>query len=206
MSTRKYTPEQIRSAFALANAQQLSNRPALPKYYEEADVDWRKKGRLPKPDFIPNGKRLVILQEPAETMSKGGLVIPEVAANKYRPTVGVVIAHGDGYDANDPEWNEWERGHAEQQPTWQPPYKVGDRVVWGRFHGDTVVKTTVDEAWWDEDEDRGDGGVPVIIIHVLDVLGRATGVDPSSLPSLPQEDDGSTKTIRDDLEEMGYQD
>jgi co-chaperonin GroES (HSP10) len=165
---------------------------ALPKAYEEDfSVDWTKKGRLPKPHFIPNGKRIVILQEPEERISKGGILIPDQSATKYRPTVGVVIGLGTGYDPEHPLWDEWERSEEELlTPPWRCPFKVGDRVVWGRYHGDVRVKTTVEPEWFDEGEDPEEG-VPVIIIHVKDVLGFAGGLKIDALRSEIDELNGS---------------
>src|SRR3972149_2712799 len=161
-------------------------RKATPEAYDRDSVDWRMKGRLPKPHFIPNGKRLIVLQEPEERITQGGIIVPDRAAALYRPTVGVVIGLGTGYDSDHPLWDEWERGFTEVKPPWRSPFAIGDRIVWGRYHGDVRVKTTVDEDWWDEGEERGDGGIPGIIIHAKDVLGVATGLK-SYLKALPPE-------------------
>lgn len=151
---------------------QNSREVALPEFYATEFGDWTKKGRIPKPHFVPVGKRIVILQDPEERISAGGIIIPDATATKVRPTTGVVIGWGNGYDPDHPLWDEWEYHTAAEQPHWRCIYAIGDRVIWGRYHGDTRIGTTVEPDWWDEGEDQ-DQEVPVIVIHVKDVLGLA---------------------------------
>lgn len=75
----------------------------------------------------PMNDKVLILPDAAETVSKGGIVIPGVAQDK--PTMGTVIAVGPGMIGVDGE------RHA-------PGVVFGDRVIYGKFAG---VEIKVDD-------------------------------------------------------------
>lgn len=78
--------------------------------------------REAKMRFSPKGDRLLILPEPIEETTKGGIIIPDAAKN--RPQVGKVVAVGDGA---------WHDG--KKQPV---AYKAGDNVLYGRYVGTDI--------------------------------------------------------------------
>lgn len=94
------------------------------------------------PAIEPLGDRVVIQPEPEETVSSGGIIIPE--AHAPRPTRGVVMAVGIGaYD--------------EETESYAPlTLNVGDVVVFPKYNGTPIE--------W--------GGQEVIIMHEHEVLAR----------------------------------
>lgn len=46
--------------------------------------------------LTPIGARVVVIQIEAEVKSEGGIVIPDTTAQKSRPSVGKILAIGDG--------------------------------------------------------------------------------------------------------------
>lgn len=77
---------------------------------------------LPKLTVEPLHDRVVIRALPEETMTPGGLHIPDVA--KEKPVQGEVIAVGPG---------RWERGQLVPMSL-----RVGDRVIYGKYTGTQV--------------------------------------------------------------------
>lgn len=71
----------------------------------------------------PLHDRVVVRRLEAETMTRGGLVIPDKAADK--PTQGEVLAVGDGIILDS----------GERRPL---AVKVGDRVLFGQYAGDDI--------------------------------------------------------------------
>ena len=69
---------------------------------------------MSKINLRPIGSRIVIEQMAAETMSKGGIIIPEIAQEK--PQVGTVMAVGD-----------------------TQVIKTGDKVLFGKYGGTNVT-------------------------------------------------------------------
>ncbi len=71
----------------------------------------------------PLGDRIVVLPEEEPDERASGIVIPECA--KERPIIGKVVAVGKGFRMSDGSW----------MPL---SVKVGDRVLYGKFSGNTV--------------------------------------------------------------------
>jgi co-chaperonin GroES (HSP10) len=135
------------------------------------DQPW--KDTPPTPLFNPSGKRVIVYQEPADRVSKGGIVIPK--NSERAPTIGVVVKVGNGYDSDDPRWQAYEDGLVKEPPVWNSPFPVGSRVVWGKWHGDITLSIEIDPKWWDskEEEDKYSGHLLFVVLHAKDVLGLA---------------------------------
>ncbi len=73
--------------------------------------------------LAPIDDKLVIVQEPAETTTAGGIVIPDNA--QMKPTIGKVIAAGPGKKADDGSIIEM-------------TVKEGDRVLFQKYAGGDV--------------------------------------------------------------------
>lgn len=162
------------TAKTLDIADQGRNYSLPARYAEEDKLSMKlKAGRLPNPIFTANGKRLLAIQEPADRMY-GSIIIPADASEKHRATIGIVCKLGNGYDPDDPIWNEWERGGlGDHAPEWKTIFNIGQRIVWGRYQGDVQVKMKVTDEWWDSEEEKqaGEGRVQIVVIHVKDILG-----------------------------------
>ena len=72
----------------------------------------------------PHGNRVILIRDPAETRSLGGIVIPDIAQD--RPHRGVVIAVGDGL-LNAEGINE------------RPAVSLGDEVLYQRDYGTEIL-------------------------------------------------------------------
>lgn len=84
--------------------------------------------------------RLIVVPDPAEQVSRGGIVIPDVASEA--PSTGRVVAVGDAVV------------EATGQTLPSPQFARGDRVVYAKYGGTTI---TVD-------------GTDVLILAHRDVL------------------------------------
>ena len=90
-------------------------------------------------DLWPLEDRVFLLQDPPETISSGGILIPEEA--QRQETIGTVVAVGPGkfYDFYD---------FAGTHETWITRYKpmrvkVGDRVIYPKFAGSDITVSGV---------------------------------------------------------------
>ena len=72
----------------------------------------------------PLADRVVIIPAPAETVTKGGIIIPDTA--KEKPQRGEVVAVGDGKTSD-------------QGMLIKPTVKVGDTVLYGKYSGTEVT-------------------------------------------------------------------
>ena len=73
-------------------------------------------------NLIPNGDRIIVQQMNAETVSPGGLIIPETAREK--PQRGTVVAVG--------------AGRTEQGRIVPVMLRVGDVVMYGKYSGNEI--------------------------------------------------------------------
>lgn len=73
--------------------------------------------------FKPLGDRVLVEPQPAETKTKGGVIIPDTAGEK--PTRGTVVAVGPG-------------GRAEDGRLVPLDVKTGDTVLYGKWSGTEV--------------------------------------------------------------------
>jgi chaperonin GroES len=76
------------------------------------------------PNIVPLHDRLVVKQNDPETTTKGGIVIPDTAAEE-KPIRGKVLAIGPGKRADDGK-------------TIPLQVKVGDEVVFGKYAGTSI--------------------------------------------------------------------
>lgn len=127
-----------------------------------------KRGRYPRPKFRVAGKRLLVLQDEAEE-KYGLLFIPENTADNRKPTVGTIVQIGSGYDPHEP---------VEAMQDWleRCPFKVGDRVLWGRWET-KAIESKVHPDWWTDEEKaqaekRGrEGTVRFVVLEPTQVWG-----------------------------------
>lgn len=79
-----------------------------------------------KSGIEPTGGHILVLPDPVEEVTKGGIVIPETLREKEQlaATSGTLIAVGKS------AWTDLDDGHA-----WA---KVGDHVSYGRYAGVTI--------------------------------------------------------------------
>lgn len=80
----------------------------------------------------PFGDHIAVVPEEMETMTKSGIVIPDTAKGE-KSTTGVVFAVGNG------EGLEEEKNPGKY-------FKVGDRVVFGKYAGEDIELTTKEGA------------------------------------------------------------
>ena len=74
--------------------------------------------------FDPLGDRVLIMPDPTEEVSEGGIYIPNMA--KERPTMGTVVATGPG---------KWVKETQSMHPV---GVGVGDRVLFGKYAGTDI--------------------------------------------------------------------
>lgn len=72
-------------------------------------------------NIMPYGDRIAVQVAPEESMSQGGIVIPDTA-DKERPQRGTVVAVGQGKRLNDGTFS-------------QLSVKIGDTVLFGKYAG-----------------------------------------------------------------------
>lgn len=72
----------------------------------------------------PLNDRVIVKRAPEETISEGGIVIPDSSAEK--PTKGEVVAVGEGKVSNDGK-------------RVSPTVKTGDKVLFGQYSGTEVT-------------------------------------------------------------------
>ncbi len=77
----------------------------------------------------PFGDHIAVVPEEMETMTKSGIVIPDTAKGD-KSTVGTVIAVGNG------------EGHEEECKNPSKFFKVGEKVVFGKYAGEDIELTT----------------------------------------------------------------
>ena len=75
--------------------------------------------------FEPLGNRVVVIPDPTEDVSDGGIIIPDVAKN--RQVRGTVVAVGPG------AWRHETKSHAPMG------VEVGDRVLYGKYAGTDIM-------------------------------------------------------------------
>ena len=78
---------------------------------------------MAKTNFRPLHDRVVVQRIEAEEKTKGGIIIPDTA--KEKPQEGKIVAIGPG-------------GRDEAGQLIVPDVKVGDRVLFGKYSGQTV--------------------------------------------------------------------
>ena len=128
----------------------------------EVQMIKKKPGKLPVPVCKPAGKRILVFQDPAEE-KRGSIYVPQTSQRTFQSTWGEIVAIGDGYEPEDPDWKSWDAN---------VPYTIGDRVMWGRYQGDCAALYEVEDAWWDSPEEKEQfrGRVELVLIHVKDIL------------------------------------
>lgn len=136
-----------------------------PAVYEEEPA--KQKDRLPIPKFSASGRRYLVYQDP-EQEKIGRIYVPKDAQQKRRPTAGVIVSIGDGYEDEDRIRSLDEEGE------WSP-YALGERVMWSKYD-DTVVRVPVEDDWWDsaQEKEREQGMINVTVLHVKQVIGILT--------------------------------
>jgi chaperonin GroES len=84
--------------------------------------------------IAPQDDRVIIIQDPAEQVSEGGILIPEESQN--RETIGTVVAVGPGefYDFYD--FGGTTADYVERRKPMN--YRVGDRVLFPKYAGANV--------------------------------------------------------------------
>jgi co-chaperonin GroES (HSP10) len=124
---------------------------------EELNKDVIEKKRWPRPKFAVMGRRLLVLQDEAKDRV-GTILVPDAYQKKYQVSAGILMQIGDGWDPDGGNWN--------------PPYEVGDRVVWGKYN-DMEVEIDVESGWWTEEELKRPGSkrVKFIILEYAQVKG-----------------------------------
>lgn len=80
--------------------------------------------------FDPLDLRVLVLPDPAEKVTKGGIIIPEAAAEQKRMAMmfGTLVAVGE---------NAWEEAAA-RSPNFTRP-EPGDRIVFAKYGGVTIT-------------------------------------------------------------------
>ena len=73
--------------------------------------------------FIPNEDRLLVIPDPVEDKSEGGILLPESA--QEQKFTGTVFAAGEGY--------------IENGAFVMNRYKVGDRILYGRYSANEIT-------------------------------------------------------------------
>lgn len=70
-------------------------------------------------NFKPQGNRILVSQEESETITAGGIIIPDTA--KEKPNRGIVVAVGQG------------------KPNEPMTIAVGDKVLYGKYSGQEII-------------------------------------------------------------------
>ena len=89
-------------------------------------------------DIKPLGDRIVVKPLEAESMTKGGIVLPDTA--KEKPQEGKVVAVGKG--------KVLENGSVQA-----PEVKVGDKVLYGKYSGNEITTKEGEELLIMREED-----------------------------------------------------
>lgn len=124
---------------------------------EELNSDVVAKQKWPRPKFAVTGRRFLVLQDEAKDRV-GTILVPDAYQKKYQVSAGILLQMGDGWDPDG--------------GTWDPPYEVGDRVVWGKYN-DMEVEIDVEAGWWTEEELKRPGSkrVKFIVLEYAQVKG-----------------------------------
>lgn len=105
-------------------------------------------------DFIPYGDRVIVQELEAEAVSKGGVIIPDIAQEK--PQEGLVLAVGPG------RWDEnWPYDPPRRIPV---DVRLGDRVLYTKYVGTEITDVT---------------GEKYLILSARDVLAVRTSSPPA---------------------------
>jgi co-chaperonin GroES (HSP10) len=101
--------------------------------------------------FEPLDLRVLVLPDPAETISPGGIIIPDQPAEreKYAMMFGTLVAVGE---------NAWEEAAARSDKFEKP--QVGEHIVFAKYGGIEI---------------KGRDGKQYRLMNDEDVLGRVTG-------------------------------
>uniref|UniRef100_A0A6M3L944 Putative chaperonin n=1 Tax=viral metagenome TaxID=1070528 RepID=A0A6M3L944_9ZZZZ len=91
--------------------------------------------------FEPLGDRVLVLPDPVEDVTVGGIIIPDTA--KGRQVQGTVVATGPG------------RWHAESQTYTPLSVKAGDRVLYGKYAGTDITVDDMDYVVTTEEDIMG---------------------------------------------------
>ena len=119
--------------------------------------------KLPVPYCELIGQRILVYQDEFSERYSKNIIMPEIQGKAKRPTIGTVVAVGDGFVPQD--WlNYVEQPGADTSvplgeikklviESWRRvcPVEVGNRVMWSKYE-DVIISLRVHPEWWSAED------------------------------------------------------